>query len=89
MNSLNVIMAAGGGHPQATLRTRIAVCERENRDLKHKVKVLGDLVDGLCLTISFAILTIEAHEHNDKELMLLEADLAQLVAQAEQEILNL
>jgi hypothetical protein len=90
MYQLNLFTpSGGGGRPQGTLRDRIAALEKENRDYKHKSKVLNELVDGMCLTVSAAIVTIEGHEHNDKELMLLEADLTELVSMAREEVSKL
>jgi hypothetical protein len=43
----------------------------------------------MCLTVSAAVVTIEGHEHNDKELMLLEADLTELVSMAREEVSKL
>jgi hypothetical protein len=36
------------------------------------------LLDAIYATIAEAVVTIESHEHNDKALMLLEADLSAL-----------
>ena len=68
--------------PKPTLpshhRGKIAQLQRENRQLNEKVSKLLLLLDGVYATIAEAVITIESHEHNDKALMLLEADLSAL-----------
>ena len=68
--------------PKPTLpshhRGKIAELQRENRQLNEKVSKLLLLLDAIYATIAEAVITIESHEHNDKELMLLEADLSAL-----------
>jgi hypothetical protein len=61
-----------------TLIGRTLKLQRENRQLKEKVSKLLLLLDGVYETIADAVITIESHEHNDKALMLLEADLSAL-----------
>ena len=68
--------------PKPTLpshhRGKIAELQRENRQLNEKVSKLLLLLDAIYATIAEAVITIESHEHNDKALMLLEADLSAL-----------
>jgi len=68
--------------PKPTLpshhRGKIAQLQRENRQLNEKVSKLLLLLDAMYATIAEAVITIESHEHNDKALMLLEADLSAL-----------
>jgi hypothetical protein len=59
-------------------RGKIAELQRDNRQLNEKVSKLLLLLDGVYETIADAVITIESHEHNDKALMLLEADLSAL-----------
>ena len=61
-----------------TLIGRTLKLQRENRQLNEKVSKLLLLLDGVYETIADAVITIESHEHNDKALMLLEADLSAL-----------
>ena len=61
-----------------TLIGRTLKLQRENRQLNEKVSKLLLLLDGVYATIAKAVITIESHEHNDKALMLLEADLSAL-----------
>ncbi len=58
-----------------TLIGRTLKLQRDNRQLNEKVSKLLLLLDGVYETIAEAVITIESHEHNDKALMLLEADL--------------
>jgi hypothetical protein len=88
MHQINCIMSGNGG-PRATLRGRVAALQKENKDYKRKVDTLTKLVEGLCDTVSIAIVTIEGHEHNDKELMLLEADLTELILMAKDKVSSL
>ena len=68
--------------PKPTLpshhRGKIAELQRENRQLNEKMSKLLLLLDAIYATIAEAVITIESHEHNDKALMLLEADLSAL-----------
>ena len=68
--------------PKPTLpshhRGKIAELQRDNLQLNEKVSKLLLLLDGVYETIADAVITIESHEHNDKALMLLEADLSAL-----------
>jgi hypothetical protein len=68
--------------PKPTLashhRGKIAELQRDNRQLNEKVSKLLLLLDAIYATIADAVITIESHEHNDKALMLLEADLSAL-----------
>jgi hypothetical protein len=59
-------------------RGKIAELQRDNRQLNEKVSKLLLLLDAIYATIADAVITIESHEHNDKALMLLEADLSAL-----------
>ena len=61
-----------------TLIGRTLKLQRDNRQLNEKVSKLLLLLDGVYETIADAVITIESHEHNDKALMLLEADLSAL-----------
>ena len=61
-----------------TLIGRTLKLQRENRQLNEKMSKLLLLLDGVYETIADAVITIESHEHNDKALMLLEADLSAL-----------
>ena len=60
------------------LRGRILKLQHQNLLLNEKVSKLLLLLDGVYETIAEAVITIESHEHNDKALMLLEADLSAL-----------
>ena len=68
--------------PKPTLpshhRGKIAELQRENRQINEKVSKLLLLLDAIYATIAEAVITIESREHNDKALMLLEADLSAL-----------
>jgi sulfur transfer complex TusBCD TusB component (DsrH family) len=68
--------------PKPTLpshhRGKIAQLQRENRQLNEKMSKLLLLLDAIYATIAEAVITIESHKHNDKALMLLEADLSAL-----------
>ena len=68
--------------PKPTLpshhRGKIAELQRDNRQLNEKMSKLLLLLDAIYATIAEAVITIESHEHNDKALMLLEADLSAL-----------
>ena len=68
--------------PKPTLpshhRGKIAQLQRDNRQLNEKMSKLLLLLDAIYATIAEAVITIESHEHNDKALMLLEADLSAL-----------
>ena len=59
-------------------RGKIAQLQRENRQLNEKMSKLLLLLDAIYATIAESVITIESHEHNDKALMLLEADLSAL-----------
>jgi hypothetical protein len=84
-----IFLSGNGGYPRSTLRDRVAALQKENKEYKHKVDVLTKLVEGLCETVSIAVVTIEGHEHDDKELMLLEADLTELISMANDEVSSL
>ena len=68
--------------PKPTLpshhRGKIAELQRDNRQLNEKMSKLLLLLDAIYATIAEAVITIESHEHNDKALMMLEADLSAL-----------
>ena len=65
--------------PPRQLRNKIAQLERDNRECNAKVSALLEIIDGLTHSLNDAIDTIALHEHNDNALMLLEADLGELL----------
>ena len=71
------------------LRNKIAHLQRDNRHCNYKASELMLLVEGMLHSVSDAIKTIEAHEHNDTVLMVLEADLAELLVVVNDKVLGL
>ena len=51
-----------------------------------KVSTLLELISGLSHSLSDAVDTIKLHEHNDKALMLLEADLEESLQVTEEQL---
>ena len=75
--------------PPRQLRNKIAQLQRDNRYCNYKASELMLLVECMLHSISDAITTIEAHEHNDTVLMVLEADLAELLIVVNDKVLVL
>ena len=75
--------------PPRQLRNKIAQLQRDNRYCNYKASELMLLVEGMLHAISDAIITIEAHEHNDTVLMVLEDDLAELLVVVDNKVLGL
>ena len=75
--------------PPRQLRNKIAQLQRDNRYCNYKASELSLLVEHMDHSISDAIETIKAHEHNDTALMVLEADLAELLIVVNDKVLDL
>ena len=75
--------------PPRQLRNKIAQLQRDNRYCNYKASELSLLVEAMSHSISDAIDIIKAHEHNDTVLMVLEADLAELLVVVNDNVLKL
>lgn len=75
--------------PPRQLRNKIAQLQRDNRYYNYKASELSLLVEYMDHSISDAIETIKAHEHKDIALMVLEADLAELLIVVNEKALGL
>ena len=65
--------------PPSQHRNKIAQLERDNRDNSRKIAALLDIINGLSHSVEDAVDTIALHDHNDSALMILEADLSELL----------
>ena len=75
--------------PPRQLRNKIAQIERDNRECNTKVSVLLEIIDGLTHSLNDAVDTIALHEHNDNALMILEADLTELLDVTNEQLIAL
>tara|TARA_R110000850_G_scaffold24625_8_gene71925 strand:+ start:3081 stop:3329 length:249 start_codon:yes stop_codon:yes gene_type:complete len=75
--------------PPRQLRNKIAQIERDNRECNTKVSVLLEIIDGLTHSLNDAVDTIALHEHNDSVLMVLEADLGELLSVTNEKLIAL
>ena len=81
-----MIMNVPNPTPPSQHRNKIAELQRDNRNLNSKVSTLLELISGLSHSLSDAVDTIKLHEHNDKALMLLEADLEESLQVTEEQL---
>ena len=75
--------------PPNQRRNMIAQLQCDNRECNRKVSVLLEIIEGLSHSINDAVDTIALHEHNDNALMLLEADLSELIIVTSEQLINL
>jgi len=75
--------------PPSQLRNKIAQLQCDNKECNHKVSVLLEIIDGLSHSLNDAVDTISLHEHNDNALMILEADLGELLNVTTEQLNNL
>jgi len=82
-------MEAPNPTPPSQRRNKIAQLERDNRECNSKVSVLLEIIEGLSHSINDAVDTIALHEHNDSALMILEADLTELLDVTNEQLIAL
>jgi hypothetical protein len=80
-------MEAPNPTPPSQRRNKIAQLERDNRDSRRKIEALEEIIDGLKHSVEDAVDTIALHEHNDSALMILEADLTELLHVTNEQLL--
>jgi hypothetical protein len=80
-------MEAPNPTPPSQRRNKIAQLERDNRECNSKISVLLEIIDGLNHSVEDAVDTIALHEHNDSALMILEADLTELLHVTNEQLL--
>jgi hypothetical protein len=83
------IMEAPNPTPPSQRRNKIAQLERDNRECNSKISVLLEIIDGLKHSVEDAVDTIALHEHNDSALMILEADLTELLDVTNEQLIAL
>ena len=82
-------MNAPNPTPPSQRRNKIAQLERDNRECNSKIEVLKEIIEGLSHSINDAVDTIALHEHNDNALMILEADLTELLDVTNEQLIAL
>ena len=82
-------MIAPNPTPPSQHRNMIAQLQRDNKECNTKVSMLLEIVNGLSHSLSDAVDTIALHEHNDNALMILEADLDELLNVTTEKLINL
>jgi|TARA_R110000764_G_scaffold43254_1_gene97302 hypothetical protein len=82
-------MEAPNPTPPSQRRNKIAQLERDNRECSRKIEVLREIIEGLSHSINDAVDTIALHEHNDNALMILEADLTELLDVTNEQLIAL
>jgi len=80
-------MEAPNPTPPSQRRNKIAQLERDNRECNSKIEVLLEIIDGLKHSVEDAVDTIALHEHNDSALMILEADLTELLTVTNEQLI--
>ena len=82
-------MEAPNPTPPSQRRNKIAQLERDNRECNSKIEALKEIIEGLSHSINDAVDTIALHEHNDNALMILEADLTELLDVTNEQLIAL
>jgi len=82
-------MIAPNPTPPSQHRNKIAQLERDNRECYRKIASLLDIINGLSHSVEDAVDTIALHEHNDNALMILEADLTELLYVTNEQLIAL
>jgi hypothetical protein len=89
LTNKEAIMEAPNPTPPSQRRNKIAQLERDNRECNSKISVLLEIIDGLKHSVEDAVDTIALHEHNDSALMILEADLTELLDVTNEQLIAL